>query len=97
MPDKHKVECYLCGCLFDVAEIQDAPDNDCKAITTLYYCEKCSEQKITVTCSNCGKIFQELPVKGKTDAAEMGHLCETCSEKMIADFIVAGKKIGVKR
>lgn len=97
MPDKYQVECYLCGCLFAVPEMPLAADGDCTAIATLYYCEKCSEQKINVTCGNCGKIFQELPIKEKTDAAETGYLCRACAEKMIADFIVEGKKIGVKR
>ncbi|MBA4395897.1 MAG: hypothetical protein C0394_00685 [Syntrophus sp. (in: bacteria)] len=97
MPDKYKVECYLCGSLFDVEEIPDAADGDCKAIETLYYCEMCSEQKINVKCSNCGKIFQELPLKEKTDTLDMGCFCEACSEKIIADFIVRGKKNGVKR
>ena len=91
MPEKRKVKCYLCGNLFNI----EAPTNERDVIATLYYCEKCSEQKVDIRCGNCGKIFQELPIK-ENETERIASLCEECS-RMIADIVLNPKQAGSKR
>ena len=95
MPDKRKVKCHLCGDLFDVEEIRAVPTDKCGGILTLYYCEKCSEQKVDIQCRKCGKIFQELPIKGN-EAERIDSLCEECSKK-ITGIMFDPKQAGSKR
>ena len=91
MPEKRKVKCYLCGNLFNI----EAPANESDVIATLYYCEKCSEQKVDILCGKCGKIFQELPIKGN-EAERIDSLCEECSKK-ITGIMFDPKQAGSKR
>jgi len=95
MPDKRKVRCHLCDNLFDVEEIIAVPTDKCDGIVTLYYCEKCSEQKVDILCRKCGKVFQELPIKGN-EAERIDSLCESCS-KMITDIMFDPKQAGSRR
>jgi hypothetical protein len=83
MPKQIKVECYLCGSIFEVEEILEAQEDCCQAVSTMYYCEKCSERKADLTCSNCGKVFQGLPVMAKAGDPETGVFCEECTNRMI--------------
>lgn len=76
---KEAVKCHLCGKVIE-GLFAEPSDGD---IEILYYCEECSEKTIEVRCGQCGKIFQEMPVKEEADDedVEIEYLCEQCSKR----------------
>jgi hypothetical protein len=95
MPNRNKVACHLCGDLFDVEESTATKTDDCTEIPTLYYCRRCSEQKLDLTCSNCGKIFQRLPVR--EERPDIRHLCEECSDAILDEFVLTQKELRIRQ
>jgi hypothetical protein len=73
---KEAVTCHLCGNVIE-GLLAEQPDD---STDFFYYCEECSEMAIDVQCSECEKIFQDMPGKDEADDVdvEIEYLCDNC-------------------
>lgn len=72
------VTCHLCGKVIEGLFAEPSDDNT----DIFYYCEDCSEMTIDVRCSQCGKIFQEMPMEDEAEDVdvEIEYICAHCSK-----------------
>lgn len=70
---KEAVTCHFCGNVIEGLFAEPSDDST----DIFYYCDECSEITIDVQCSQCGKIFQEMPLSDEVDV-KIEYFCNNC-------------------